>query len=191
VRCSHPAKKTTGRKFHIRSQSDADLFTQAAGKTFVIGDYVCEKCRLNLKNLVKIYKYQNTPSTSKITESYASVSVGDSDDDDNDDDDDDKTLNFREVKQLKKHDELIELPFDRLVATHKYCCICFKHDTKIKVVPLEARLQCFSRKRVFIPPGNRCCTNHLINKRFLKTNSTIYVLCPIRAYSKLVQFYSF
>uniref|UniRef100_T1HU43 Uncharacterized protein n=1 Tax=Rhodnius prolixus TaxID=13249 RepID=T1HU43_RHOPR len=64
------------------------------------------------------------------------------------------------------HRETIEMPFKRVVVTHKYCCICLVEDKNYVVVPFKARLQVFISSRIFIPKNNRCCPKHLINDRF-------------------------
>ncbi|XP_074099024.1 uncharacterized protein LOC141527435 [Cotesia typhae] len=61
--------------------------------------------------------------------------------------------------------QFIELGFPRIISTHKYCCLCGS-STNIMIVPFEARKQVFSKRRLFIPQGNRCCKDHIIKKRF-------------------------
>lgn len=61
--------------------------------------------------------------------------------------------------------ELIEMPFPRVVSTHKHCFLCYSSSTTI-TVPSQARLQAFQKRKLFIPKGNRCCPTHLINGRF-------------------------
>lgn len=58
-----------------------------------------------------------------------------------------------------------ELPLKRTVISHTVCCIC-KNKNSLTVVPLNARLQCFKQMKIFIPDGNRVCSEHLIKKRF-------------------------
>ena len=59
------------------------------------------------------------------------------------------------------------MAFARTVNTHAYCFLC-KSRENIGSVPLNARLQVFIKKRIFIPYNNRCCKNHLIKNRFYK-----------------------
>lgn len=61
--------------------------------------------------------------------------------------------------------EMIEMPFNRVTATHKCCCVCLTPITTSPVVPFKARLQVFISSRIFIPKGNRCCPVHLISER--------------------------
>lgn len=52
----------------------------------------------------------------------------------------------------------------RTVATHKYCCIC-SATKNIIVIPEEARMQSYTKKKIYILAGNRCCRSHLIKNR--------------------------
>ena len=55
--------------------------------------------------------------------------------------------------------EYIEIPLQRTVSTHKYCCIY--HSTKnLIVIPEEARMQSYIKNQIYIPVGNRCCQSH-------------------------------
>lgn len=60
--------------------------------------------------------------------------------------------------------QYIEMPFSRVVSTHRYCFVCgsTKH---ILSVPAETRKQVFLMRRLYVPKGNRCCPSHLIKKR--------------------------
>ena len=65
----------------------------------------------------------------------------------------------------------------RTVAIHKYCCLCLSSNN-MTIIPAEVRTQCYINKKIFIPPGNRCCKTHLIKNRIyeedlklLKTHS--------------------
>lgn len=61
--------------------------------------------------------------------------------------------------------EYVYLNFARVCKTHKFCFIC-KSTYNIQDVPFEARMQVFTARKIFIPKRNRCCSIHLINKRF-------------------------
>lgn len=61
--------------------------------------------------------------------------------------------------------EYVEMPFSRVIATHKYCFLCYA-TSYLTLVPFEARLQVFTQTKIIIPKGNRCCSIHLIKKRF-------------------------
>ena len=68
---------------------------------------------------------------------------------------------------LKQEEVLVEMPFMRVVSTHNYCFVCppAKRNNLV-TVPWDARLQAFKEKKIFIPPKNVCCRNHLIKNRF-------------------------
>ncbi|XP_036143574.1 uncharacterized protein LOC118645866 isoform X2 [Monomorium pharaonis] len=63
--------------------------------------------------------------------------------------------------------EYIEIPIQRTLSTHKYCCIC-SSKINLTVIPEEARMQSYIKKKIYIPVGNRCCTNHLIKNRIFE-----------------------
>lgn len=70
------------------------------------------------------------------------------------------------VAREKKQSEPIIIPFKRVTASHKHCCVCLVQDRNFVVVPFRARLQAFINSRIFIPKNNRCCSEHLIGERF-------------------------
>ena len=74
---------------------------------------------------------------------------------------------YVQKKSVEEKDKLecVQMPFSRVIATHKYCFICGSKKNIISV-PLDARKQTFMKRKIFIPKGNRCCSSHLINKRF-------------------------
>lgn len=69
------------------------------------------------------------------------------------------------VAQEPVNIELVEMPFPRIVSTHKYRFLC-RSSSPIFTVPSQARLQAFRKRRIFIPKGNRCCSIHLIKEKF-------------------------
>lgn len=79
--------------------------------------------------------------------------------------------------KTSKVEDFIELPFKRVIATHKYCLIC-RAETNLSKIAFEARCQSFLKRRIFIPSGNRCCNIHLIGKRFFENE-----LMNLRVYS--------
>jgi len=48
----------------------------------------------------------------------------------------------------EKENEILEMPFQRVVASHKYCFLC-SSSTEIINVPFEARIQVFQKKKNF------------------------------------------
>ena len=67
-------------------------------------------------------------------------------------------------KEAISETEYFEIPIQRTVATHKYCCICFSMKN-LTLIPEEARIQSYIKKKIFIPPRNRCCTTHILKNR--------------------------
>lgn len=82
------------------------------------------------------------------------------------------------LKPAEEKKATIELFLDRTLISHTICCIC-KNKNKLTQVPLTARLQCFKQMRIFIPHGNRVCSEHLINKRFFDDDLKL-----VQVYSK-------
>ena len=63
-------------------------------------------------------------------------------------------------------EERIQLPIQRTVATHKYCCLCFS-TSNLTTIPEEARAQSYVKKKIYIPQRNRCCRAHIIKNRII------------------------
>ena len=115
-----------------------------------VDDILCNECRLS------IYRNNFDKHSDCGTEMDLSPSDTTSDDP------------IFEVKIKSKEAvsevEYFEIPIQRTVATHKYCCICFsiKNST---VILEEARIQSYIKKKIFIPSGNRCCITHILKNR--------------------------
>ena len=85
---------------------------------------------------------------------------------------DDPTVNIRfKPKVDKSNYERIEVRIQRTISTHKYYCVCSSKNA-ITVVPEDARMQAFIKKKICIPAGNRCCRNHLAIHRFYDEDLT-------------------
>lgn len=69
-------------------------------------------------------------------------------------------------EKMEEELEFVELGFPRNISTHKYCCLCGSL-SNITIVPFEARKQVISKRRLFIPQGNRCCKNHIIKSMII------------------------
>lgn len=82
------------------------------------------------------------------------------------------------LKQPEEKKPTTELPLNRTLISHTVCCVC-RSKRNLTLVPLTARLQCFKVTKIFIPDGNRVCTEHLIKKRFFDDDLQL-----IRIYSK-------
>lgn len=61
-------------------------------------------------------------------------------------------------------EEYVYMQFARPISTHRFCFICMENNT-LRVIPLQARLQVFIKRRIYIPQTNRCCQKHLIGDR--------------------------
>ena len=86
--------------------------------------------------------------------------------------------------------EYVNMQFQRVVSTHKYCFVCGSTKSIINA-PSEARKQAFVLRRLYIPNGNRCCPTHLIKKRLyaehlsnlrVHSNSTLIEINELRNY---------
>lgn len=79
--------------------------------------------------------------------------------------------------------EVVEMPFKRVFATHRRCCVCsnYVRDQPMVTIPIEARIQAFTTLQVFIPRNNRCCKDHILKKRFLisdlSTSGNYFSIC--------------
>lgn len=66
-----------------------------------------------------------------------------------------------------RQEEYVEFQIKRVKTTHIYCTVC-ESKQQLTIVPLNARLQAFIKRKIFIPKRNRCCPNHLIKKPFFE-----------------------
>ena len=66
---------------------------------------------------------------------------------------DDPTFEVKvKSKKAVSESEYFDIPIQRTVATHKYCCIYFSIKN-LTVIPEETRIQSYIKKKIFIPPG--------------------------------------
>ena len=79
-------------------------------------------------------------------------------------------------------DETIKMPFQRVTSTKYYCYIC-KSKMDLRDFPLNARLQVFIKRGLFIPYRNRCCKIHMIKNRFYESIIRTYVRTYVRTYT--------
>jgi len=63
--------------------------------------------------------------------------------------------------------------------------VCYKTQD-LTVVPKQARIQSYIKKKIYIPEGNRCCKAHLIKNRFFDEE-----LSRLRVYSNSTKLKSF
>lgn len=62
---------------------------------------------------------------------------------------------------------MIIIPINRTISTHKNCFICLVKKNDL-IVPKKIRIQCYIKKRIYIPKERTCCNKHLIYKRLYK-----------------------
>jgi hypothetical protein len=167
--CSKLIKKVSGTPKHIESNEDAEEFSTVFERAIVVGDVVCPYCRVIKYKKIKLddkeqeisLEDESPPDTYEILEktdsslSLMTLSQSSSDD---------PSFNLNVV--CNDTEECIEVQIKRTVITHRYCCVCFVPNRNLVVVPQNARMQSIIKRRIFIPDGNRCCEDHLINKRF-------------------------
>ena len=55
----------------------------------------------------------------------------------------------------------ISLPIPSTSKSHAYCCICKKSGSRLVVISQLCRTTAFVEQNVILPPGNRCCSQHL------------------------------
>lgn len=175
--CIKSLRKIPGRIKKIVTYEETLMVRQQLQVEAKIGDILCEKCRRLVIFGTKLYKVntshnsaeQSSPSqSSTTTSSDPSSSQGYSQD-----------PSFKPKVSEKNDDLRIELPLKRVIATHRICFLCRNTTSSLCInVPIEARLQCFSKRKIFIPHGNRACSNHFIHKRFYEED-----LAMIECYS--------
>lgn len=186
-KCIKPLRKIHGSVKVINTLEEALTARDQLQIELSIGDSLCDKCRrlvffgTKWKNVDKPEENEPVPSTSTISEeritlsesqkslspslessfqsqtslttSLETSSQGSSQD-----------PSFRPTSAEKIGRPNIELPLKRTISTHRICFICRK-TTLCTVIPIEARLKCFSKTKIFIPQGNHICSKHLINQR--------------------------
>ncbi|XP_058810427.1 uncharacterized protein LOC131675459 [Phymastichus coffea] len=165
IRCNLNERKSTGYKRFIQSQSVVDDLKKCLNVDAEIDDFICSKCyavfSCTRSRLTKEEATTTNQSEDRVSQSFSQLSVSSTNSSQQTDPGDPPIL-FTERKIIEEDE--IELPIPRCIATHKYCCICRK-DCNLMAVPMEARLQVFTMRNIFIPAGNRCCKDHFIKKR--------------------------
>ena len=125
-----------------------------------VGFILCDKCRRRVFFGSKTPVVEESPSSSEqrqpigsqtSTETPSSQSSG--------------SVFEIVVKEPAEQIPVLELSLHRTFISHLKCCFCRNKNNLIRV-PLNGRLQCFNKRRIFIPIGNRVCSEHLIKKRF-------------------------
>ncbi|XP_011873641.1 PREDICTED: uncharacterized protein LOC105565230, partial [Vollenhovia emeryi] len=149
--CDKSLKKIRGKKKLIRHEDEANTFAHLLQQNIIVNDIICSKCRLSIYRKQKP-EIDPTLETENDLPSFESTS-------------DDPTFEVQlKSKEAISEIEYVEIPIQRTVATHKYCCICFSIQN-LTVIPDEAQMQSYMKKKIYIPAGNRCCRTHVIKNR--------------------------
>lgn len=146
--CDKFLNKVKGKKKMIHNENEANAFARLFQRNIIVNDILCNKCRLS------IYSKSKKNSKSEIERDLPPFELTS----------DDPTYEVQFKSKNISEVEYVEMHIQRTVATHKYCCIC-SATKNIIVIPEEARMQSYTKKKIYIPAGNRCCRSHLIKNR--------------------------
>lgn len=146
--CDKFLNKVKGKKKMIHNENEANAFARLFQRNIIVNDILCNKCRLS------IYSKSKKNSKSEIERDLPPFELTS--------DDPTYEVQFKSKKSISEV-EYVEMHIQRTVATHKYCCIC-SATKNIIVIPEEARMQSYTKKKIYIPAGNRC-RSHLIKNR--------------------------
>lgn len=157
--CNVYLNKTIGLKLELNTQLAVQSVKRLLHKNVSLGDTLCNKCRS------MFYRKRAIEAEEQFNQE-AGPSHGRKSPD--------PSYHHVETKSLTSVD-LIEIPFPRVVSTHKYCILC-RSSHKIVTVPFEARQQIFSSKRIFVPKiKNRMYQDELEHIQIFSTKSSIDV----------------
>lgn len=157
----------------MSDEAECAEYSARTGKVLKVGDTLCNTCRLIRYDTsipwdesyeLSTHESSRSPTPPQDDSSQQTSSVSCSQSPTvscSQSSTDDPSFVFQESMSA----ELIELPFSRVVATHKYCFICNSSSSLVSV-SAQARLQALQKKKIFIPKGNRCCSDHLIKGKF-------------------------
>lgn len=124
--CNTFLKKIKGKKKIVKNVNEANNFSSSLQRIIIVNDILCNKCRLS------IYKNKNLGKDAESETERDSPS---------DTDDPTFEIQFRPEETITEI-ECIEIPIQRTVATHKYCCICSLSDN-LTIIPEEARISAY------------------------------------------------
>jgi hypothetical protein len=117
-----------GRKKLVRNGEEANSFSRCLKRTISINDVLCHKCRLSIYKKV----FEKNDSELEIDTHLSSSKLTS-----------DPTFEVKlKSKEATLDAEYIEIPIQRTVSTHKYCCICAS-TKNLTVIPEEARMQSY------------------------------------------------
>lgn len=162
--CDKIFRKIKGKKKLINNEYEAKEYSTCLGRTLIVNNILCGKCRLTIYREKESVENIDSASEADVLESTS------------------PDPNFEVVLQLNNtgnefENELINIDMQRTVAMHKYCCLCSSANN-ITIIPEEAWMQCYIKKKIFIPNGNRCCKTHLIRNRIYEDDLNL-----VKAYS--------
>ena len=122
IACDTKLKKSVGRKKLVSDEVKANAFSHCLKRRIAVNDILCNEFRLSI--------YRNNFDKDSDCEPETDLSPSDA------------TSYYPtfEVKVKSKEavseTEYFEIPMQRKVATHKYCCVCFSMK-KLTVIPEE------------------------------------------------------
>lgn len=167
--CNKYLRKMVGYKKVVKTEEEVKVFSDCLNKTVTVNDIFCNKCRLipYIKKKASISKCTASDEVSSSLEvcDEVSTATGEPGEAYVNSEDSDTGSDSDITYEYHLSDDFIEIPFQRVASTHKYCIICQK-TTDLKTICLETRIQIFIKKQIFIPKGDRCCSTHLIGKYF-------------------------
>lgn len=169
--CSKFLRKDNKFRKIIKTKNEAEKYSHCFNKNISVSDVICNKCRLS------IYKQEALTSRSIVgdTDSDSDPMTVEPVDTNNDDD-------FMCRITNPEEDNYIEMPFPRVVSTHRFCIIC-RAEVNLRIISLETRCDVFARKKIFIPDGDRCCNEHMIGGRIYEDD--LSRLCIISNTSRI------
>ncbi|CAF1256250.1 unnamed protein product [Adineta ricciae] len=76
-------------------------------------------------------------------------------------------------------EQTVEIPIKRTPASHRTCFVCQKTDgSSSKVLSAEEQKLVFIKRSIVIPPGIRCCRDHLYGKHL--TFEALHQIVPTK-----------
>lgn len=164
--CGIYLNKVKGTKKTLLTSDDVTCYSTFLSKSLAIGDIICPSCR------TKSYRKRNEQNIEQMASTSSDFDVEQlmmSNTSSSDNDDKEDSTYTATLTSASKDDEYVELPIQRTISTHSYCCVCgVKKD--IHIIPQRARIQAFIKKNIYIPSGNRCCRLHIIKERFYEND---------------------
>ena len=181
----------------IKSEQLARDASRLMNRNIQINDFVCRFCHSKISAKISKEKKQqqqqqlslsksematSEPSSSTTTTTSTmekenclpdNVQQQSSEESSSSSDESDDNYNDPSYKApISVEEKKYEVPYSRPVATHGYCFICSKTEN-LKIISIQARLDVFRKRKIFIPAANRCCLDHLNNETLLLNENEI------------------